>query len=42
MQTRYQEEIVFYEGGETLEQVAQRGRSILNFFPIEYLRRYIY
>lgn len=33
MQTRYQEEILFYEENETLEQVAQRGRSILNFFP---------
>lgn len=32
MQTRYQEEIFFYEGGEILEQVAQRSRSILNFF----------
>lgn len=33
MNTRYQEEILFYEGSETMEQVPHRGRSILNFFP---------
>lgn len=42
MNTRYQEEILFYEGSETMEQVPQRGRSILNFFPIKCLRRFIY